>query len=90
MSADASERRAYLVRGGIASLAAAAFLVRDGAILGQNITILEESASMGGSLDGSGAPETLRKLPRRRRRRQSRGSHPRARRPTLRVPHDPT
>ena len=44
------ERRAdnnalvYLVGGGIASLAAAAFLIRDGNIRGHNITILEESA----------------------------------------------
>ena len=33
----------YLVGGGIASLAAAAFLIRDGNIVGRNITILEES-----------------------------------------------
>jgi oleate hydratase len=57
MSADARERRVYLVGGGVASLAAAVFLIRDGAILGQNITILEESGSLGGSLDGSGSPE---------------------------------
>jgi len=54
---NASERRIYLVGGGIASLAAAAFLIRDGDILGQNITILEESNSLGGSLDGSGSPQ---------------------------------
>ena len=46
----------YLVGGGIASLAAAAFLIRDGDILGQNITILEESAQIGGSLDAAGNP----------------------------------
>ena len=34
----------YLVGGGIASLAAAAFLIRDGGVRGHNITILEESA----------------------------------------------
>jgi len=33
----------FLVGAGIASLAAAAFLIRDGDIPGQNITILEES-----------------------------------------------
>jgi oleate hydratase len=49
-----SERQVYLVGGGIASLAAAAFMIRDGDILGQNITILEESNTLGGSLDGSG------------------------------------
>jgi len=46
----------YLVGGGIASLAAAAFLIRDGAIRGSNITILEESAKIGGSLDAAGNP----------------------------------
>ena len=44
----------YLVGGGIASLAAAAFLIRDGNIPGHNITILEESERIGGSLDASG------------------------------------
>src|ERR1039457_4639184 len=48
---------AYLIGGGIASLAAAAFLIRDGDIPGHNITILEESAKIGGSLDAAGSPE---------------------------------
>jgi oleate hydratase len=52
-----SERQVYLVGAGIASMAAAAFLIRDGDMLGQNITILEESNALGGSLDGSGSPE---------------------------------
>jgi oleate hydratase len=47
----------YLVGGGIASLAAAAFLIRDGDIPGHNITILEESAKIGGSLDAAGNPK---------------------------------
>src|ERR1022692_2324101 len=47
---------AYLIGGGIASLAAAAFLIRDGDIPGQNITILEESDKIGGSLDAAGTP----------------------------------
>jgi oleate hydratase len=50
--------KAYLVGGGIASLAAAAFLIRDGHVLGRNITILEASDRLGGSLDGAGSPET--------------------------------
>jgi myosin-crossreactive antigen len=50
-------RRAYLVGGGIASLAAAAFLIRDGDLIGANITIIEESARLGGSLDGAGSAE---------------------------------
>ena len=47
----------YLVGAGIASLAAAAFLIRDGDIPGHKITILEESANLGGSLDAAGSPK---------------------------------
>lgn len=47
----------YLVGGGIASMAAATFMIRDGDVFGQNITILEESDKIGGSLDGAGSPE---------------------------------
>ncbi|QGM97294.1 oleate hydratase [Methylocystis parvus] len=50
-----SERNIYLVGGGIASLAAAAFLIRDGDVRGHRITILEELDVIGGSLDGSGS-----------------------------------
>ena len=46
----------YLVGAGIASLAAGAFLIRDGHIPGNHITILEESGRIGGSLDASGNP----------------------------------
>ena len=48
----------YLVGGGIASLAAAAFLIRDGDILGRNITVLEETDTLGGSLDASGSAQS--------------------------------
>ena len=48
--------QAYLIGGGIGSLAAAAFMVRDGGIPGANITILEATPLMGGSLDGAGDP----------------------------------
>jgi oleate hydratase len=51
------QARFYLVGGGIASLAAAAFLIRDGDIAGKQITILEESARIGGSLDATGNPK---------------------------------
>ncbi|MBF0442450.1 MAG: oleate hydratase [Oligoflexales bacterium] len=47
-------RKAYLVGGGISSLAAAAYLIRDGHMDGKNITILEETNIMGGCMDGSG------------------------------------
>jgi oleate hydratase len=56
-SIDSGTSKAYLVGGGIASMAAAAFLIRDGDFLGRNITILEELNEIGGSLDGSGSAE---------------------------------
>ncbi len=49
--------KATLVGGGIASMAAAAFMIRDGDMLGRDITILEELRAVGGSLDGAGTPE---------------------------------
>jgi oleate hydratase len=51
------ESNFYIVGGGIASLAAAAFLIRDGDVRGSTITILEESATLGGSLDANGTPD---------------------------------
>ena len=48
--------KAYLVGGGIGSLAAAAFMIRDGSLPGANISILEAAPVMGGSLDGAGDP----------------------------------
>lgn len=53
---QAAGRQAYLVGGGIASLATAVFLVRDGGFDSSNIRILEEGPSLGGALDGSGDP----------------------------------
>lgn len=50
----AKNRKAFLVGGGIGSLAAAAFMIRDGAIAGDRIAIFESGSVMGGSLDGSG------------------------------------
>jgi oleate hydratase len=48
--------KAYLIGGGIGSLAAAAFMIRDGGIPGANISILEAASILGGSLDGGGNP----------------------------------
>jgi oleate hydratase len=48
--------KAYLVGGGIGSLAAAAFMIRDAGIPGAKISILESASVMGGSLDGAGSP----------------------------------
>jgi oleate hydratase len=45
------------VGGGIGSLAAAAFLIRDGGLPGAAITILDAGSVLGGSLDGAGDPE---------------------------------
>jgi oleate hydratase len=50
-------RNAYFVGSGIASLAGAVFLIRDGKVPGKNITIFEESYNVGGSLDGAGQAE---------------------------------
>jgi len=47
----------HLVGGGIASLAAAAFLIRDADVPGCQITIIEALDSVGGSLDASGSAE---------------------------------
>ncbi len=49
--------KAYLVGGGIASLASAAYLIRDGGIAGEHISILEATNALGGSLDGEGSLE---------------------------------
>ncbi|MFN8700588.1 MAG: oleate hydratase [Rhodospirillales bacterium] len=52
-----SHGKFYLVGGGIASLAAAAFLVRDGDVPGSDIVVFESLPRLGGSLDGAGTPE---------------------------------
>jgi oleate hydratase len=49
--------KAYFIGGGIGSLAAAAFMIRDGGVAGEHISILEALPTMGGSLDGAGDPE---------------------------------
>ena len=49
--------KAYMVGGGIGSLAAAAFLIRDGAMPGNQISVLEAGSVVGGSLDGAGDAE---------------------------------
>ena len=45
------DMKAYIVGGGLASLASAAYLIRDGALPGENIIIFEKSDNVGGSLD---------------------------------------
>ena len=55
--AGVDQKSAYLVGGGIASLAAAAFLIRDGQMDGSRITIYEASNIVGGALDGIKDPQ---------------------------------
>ena len=56
-TARPDETKFYLIGGGIASLAAAAFLIRDTDTPGRNIVILEQLDRLGGSLDGAGSAE---------------------------------
>jgi oleate hydratase len=49
--------KTHLVGGGIGSLAAAAFMIRDGGVPGGHITIYEAMNVLGGSLDAAGNPE---------------------------------
>ena len=57
MERHAATGRHYMVGGGIAALAAAVLLVRDGGVPGDRITILEHRGTAGGSLDGAGDAE---------------------------------
>lgn len=50
--------KAYLICGGIGSLAAAAFMIRDAGVAGSDITIFEALPLAGGSLDGGGNPDS--------------------------------
>ena len=51
------KKSAYLVGSGLASLAAACFLVRDGQMKGEHIHILEELSLPGGACDGINDPQ---------------------------------
>ena len=51
------EKSAHLIGGGIASLAAAAFFIRDGQMDGKRITVYEASKISGGCLDGIEDPK---------------------------------
>ena len=50
--------KAYLIGAGIASLASAVYLIKDGKFFGKNIYIFEEANEVGGSLDSKGSSET--------------------------------
>lgn len=51
-------KKAYIVGGGIAGLSAAAFLVRDAHMPGENITVYDQLPVFGGSMDACGNAET--------------------------------
>jgi hypothetical protein len=51
---ESRSAKACLVGSGIGPLAAAAFMIRDNAMTGSNITICEAMPVLGGSLDGGG------------------------------------
>ncbi len=50
----ATTTKVYLVGSGIASLAAAVYLIKDAKVKGENICILEQDGIVGGACDGSG------------------------------------
>ncbi len=54
---NVENKQAWIVGGGLAGLAAAAFLVRDGQMDGRHIHILEESDISGGACDGAMKPD---------------------------------
>ncbi|GAA0698838.1 oleate hydratase [Marinobacterium maritimum] len=51
------DSRVYLIGSGIASLASAAYLIKDAGVPGGNIRILEQNHVLGGALDGAGDPD---------------------------------
>jgi oleate hydratase len=55
--ADPKTAHVYLVGSGIASLAAAKYLIDDAGVPAKNIHILEQDDILGGALDGAGEPD---------------------------------
>jgi oleate hydratase len=53
-----ASRTVYIIGGGIAGLASAVYLIRDGGLRGDQICVFDEGACFGGSLDASGDRET--------------------------------
>ena len=54
---ESGTRKVHLVGSGIGSLAAGAYLIRDGGIRGEDIVVYEEASQLGGALDAHGSPE---------------------------------
>lgn len=57
LGAPVAGRKAWIIGSGIAGLAAAFYLIRDGGMAGEDITILDTLDVAGGSLDGAGNAE---------------------------------
>lgn len=51
------ESKVYLIGSGIASMAAAVYLIKDAGVPGENIHILEQDDITGGTCDGAGDVE---------------------------------
>lgn len=51
------DSKVYLIGSGIASMAAAVYLVKDAGVQGKHIRILEQDDILGGACDGAGEPE---------------------------------
>src|SRR5664279_536589 len=56
MTIDPKQAQLWIVGGGIAGMATAAFAIRDAGVPGKNIHILEELQIPGGSMDGTDSP----------------------------------
>ncbi|MFK0162692.1 oleate hydratase [Rhizobium sp. NPDC090279] len=54
---EVKDRKAWIIGSGIAGLAAAFYMIRDGRMAGEDITILDAIDIEGGSLDGAGNPD---------------------------------
>lgn len=57
-SGGEKNRQAYIIGSGIAGLAAATFLIKDGGMKGDAITIIDSGSEPGGSFDGQGSAQT--------------------------------
>jgi len=56
MMVEPKQAHLWIVGGGIAGMAAAAFAIRDAGISGENVHILEELPVVGGAMDGATSP----------------------------------
>ena len=54
-----SNKQAYFIGGGLASLAGAVYLLEDGDFKGENIHIIEALPILGGSNDGAGSKKKV-------------------------------